>query len=140
MPYNPLLPANGSQIVAAELRGQFTGLKTLLDAGAVTAAQTGTIDTLPPGSPATAGVTLNAGTLTFSFGIPEGLPGEVTQAQLSNDLLNCQNAAVSTALPLTSANSNAVDVLGQSAAVSYEPLQLQAVLDKLDELINALRR
>jgi hypothetical protein len=140
MPYNPLLPANGSQIVAAELRGQFTGLKDLIDAGAVTDAEAINTTTLPPGSPATAGVTLNSGTLTFTFGIPEGPAGEVTQAQLSNDLLNCQNAAVQTALPLTSANSNAVDVLGQSAALSYEPLQIQAMLDKIDELINALRR
>jgi hypothetical protein len=97
MAFDPSLPANGSLIVAAELRSQFTGLKT-------------EIDVLP------------------------------TRAQLSNDLVNCQNAAVSTALPLTSANSNAVSPLLQGAQGSYDPGQMQNVLDKIDELINALRR
>lgn len=140
MAFDPALPANGSLIAAAELRSQFTGLKTLIDAGAVTGAQTQNTTTLTPGSPATASVTLAGGVLTFTFGIPEGQPGEVTQAQLSNDLVNCQNAAVNTALPLTSSNSNAVNLLGQSASVSYDALQIQAILDKIDELINALRR
>jgi hypothetical protein len=31
MPYDPTLPANNAPIVAAELRNQFAGLKTLLD-------------------------------------------------------------------------------------------------------------
>ncbi len=31
MPFDPTLPANGSPIVAAELRNQFTALKTLID-------------------------------------------------------------------------------------------------------------
>ena len=32
MSYNPALPANNSPLVSAEMRGQFTGLKTLIDA------------------------------------------------------------------------------------------------------------
>jgi hypothetical protein len=140
MAFDPTLPVNGSPILAAELRSQFTGLKDLVDAGAVTGAQIQSTSTLPPGSAATASVSLNAGVLTFTFGIPEGPAGEVTQAQLTNDLANTENAAVQNTLPLTSANSNAVSTLGQSAALSYEPLQLQAILDKIDELINALRR
>jgi hypothetical protein len=63
-----------------------------------------------------------------------------TQAQLSNDLVNCQNAAVSTALPLTSNNSNLVSPLTLVADGSYDPGQIQTVMDKIDELINALRR
>jgi hypothetical protein len=97
MAFDPTLPVNDSLIVAAELRSQFTGLKTEIDA----------------------------------------LP---TQAQLSNDLVNCQNAAVSTVLPLTSNNSNLVSPLTLTADASYEQSQLQTVIDKIDELINALRR
>ena len=40
----------------------------------------------------------------------------------------------------TSSNSNGVGTLGQAANGGYDPSQMQAVLDKLDELINALRR
>ena len=40
----------------------------------------------------------------------------------------------------TSSNSNGVATLGQGANGGYDPGQMQAVLDKLDELINALRR
>ena len=34
MAYDPTTPANGSPIVSAELRSQFVGLKTLIDARA----------------------------------------------------------------------------------------------------------
>jgi hypothetical protein len=32
MPFNPDLPANGSEVTSAELRSQLTGLKALIDA------------------------------------------------------------------------------------------------------------
>ena len=118
------------------MRAQLTGLKSLIDAGAVTAARTQNTGTLPPGTPATADVALSAGTLTFTFGIPAGAPGEVTQSQLSNDLVNCQNAAVNTALPLTSANTNAVALLG----ISSGDFAIQTLIDKLNELITTQRR
>jgi len=140
MPFDPTLPLDASLVDAGELRSQFTGLKDLVDAGTITAALTQNTGTLPPGSAATADVTLSAGTLTFTFGIPAGQPGEVTQAQLSNDLVNCQNAAVNTTLPLTSANSNAVGLLNMSVSDPPTQAELQAVASKVDELINALRR
>ncbi|MGB8166847.1 MAG: hypothetical protein WCF18_05110 [Chthoniobacteraceae bacterium] len=40
----------------------------------------------------------------------------------------------------TSNNSNAVGTLGQGADSSYNQTQIQDILNKLDELINALRR
>jgi hypothetical protein len=76
----------------------------------------------------------------FTFGIPrgndgsngsdgsQGPPGEISQAQLDN------------AISGTSANTNSVSTLGQGAAGSYDQNQMQNVLDKMDELINALRR
>ena len=136
MAFDPTLPIDDSLVDAGELRSQFTGLKTLVDAGAVTAAQTQNTGTLSPGTPATADVALNAGTLTFTFGIPAGARGEVTQAQLSNDLVNTQNAAVNTALPLTSANTNAVALLG----ISSGDFAIQTLIDKMNELITAQRR
>ena len=136
MAFDPALPKEGTECDAAEMRAQLTGLKSLMDAGAVTAAQTQNTGTLSPGTPATADVALNAGTLTFTFGIPAGAPGEVTQAQLSNDLVNSQNAAVLTTLPLTSANSNGVGTL----SVSSGDFAVQTLIDKVNELINALRR
>ena len=44
------------------------------------------------------------------------------------------------AIATTSSNSNAVGTLGQAADGGYNQNQMQAVLDKMDELINALRR
>ena len=81
MAFDPSLPADGSLIVAAELRSQFTGLHDEIAA-------------VPAGPPG-----------------PQGAPGEVTQTQLSNDLSNTQNATMLATLPLTSANSNGVPLL-----------------------------
>jgi len=64
----------------------------------------------------------------------------VSQAQHANDLINTENAAVLTALPQTSSNSNNVSTLSQNAEPVYEQNQMQGLMDKLDELITALRR
>jgi hypothetical protein len=40
----------------------------------------------------------------------------------------------------TSSNSNAVAPISQTASFGYDQNQMQQVLDKIDELINALRR
>ena len=49
-------------------------------------------------------------------------------------------AALGAGIGTTSSNSNAVATLGATADSNYNQGQLQLVLDKLDELINALRR
>ena len=64
MPFDPTLPLDNSIVEADELRDQFNALKALIDA-------------IPAGPPG-----------------PQGAPGEVTQAQLSNDLANTQNATL----------------------------------------------
>ena len=147
MPFNPLLPVNGASLVAAELRSQFTGLDDKITAvPAVTGAQVDTTNTGPPGSSAGVSVSLSGGVLHFNFDVPQGVdgqqgpPGEVTQSQLSNDLVNTQNAAVNTAMGLSSANSNGVSLL--SGTVSNPPTQteVQENRDRLNELISALRR
>jgi hypothetical protein len=98
------------------------------------------VTTLDPGNPATVGVSFDGSNVRFTFGIPrgndgsngsdgsQGPPGEISQAQLDS------------AISGTSNNTNAVSTLGQSADGSYNPTQMQDLLNKMDELINALRR
>ena len=50
------------------------------------------------------------------------------------------NATVANAVSGTSSNSNSVGTLGMSADSSYSQGQLQDVMNKVDELIAALRR
>ena len=70
----------------------------------------------------------------------EGLHDEIaalpTQAQLSNDLSNTQNATMLATLPLTSANTNGVALLG----ISSGDFATQTLIDKVNELILAARR
>ena len=89
------------------------------------------VTTLGPGDPATVSVNFIPDTVHFSFGIPRGAdgpPGEVTAQQLA------------LAIAGTSSNSNTVGTLG--IVVSDPPTQaeVQAVANKLDELILTLRR
>ena len=64
------------------------------------------------------------------------LNADIQQRATINDL----NNAIANALQQTSNNSNGVGTLGQGADGGYNQQQMQDVLNKLDELINALRR
>ena len=98
------------------------------------------VTTLDPGNPATVGVSFDGSNVRFTFAIPrgndgsngsdgsQGPPGEISQAQLDS------------AISGTSANTNGVSTLGQSADGSYNQQQIQDLMNKMDELINALRR
>ena len=96
------------------------------------------VSTLNPGDSASVSVNFDGSNVRFQFGIPRGAdgaagtPGEVTNADLT--------AAISNAVSGTSNNSNAVSTLNQSADSNYNPSQIQALMDKMDELITALRR
>ena len=145
MPFDPTYPPTNALIESAPLRAQFNGLKDLIDAIAtLNAAVVDGVATLPPGDPATVSVSVTGNTLHFTFGIPQGdvgpqgqqgpqgLPGEVTQSDLDNAVLNM--------LGQSSNNSNGVGNLSMNADPAYDQNQMQAVMVKLDELINALRR
>ena len=54
--------------------------------------------------------------------------------------INDLNNAIANAIAGTSNNTNGVGTLGQSADGGHNQSQMQQVLDKLDELMNALRR
>jgi hypothetical protein len=88
------------------------------------------VDTLPPGNQATVQTAFDGTSVRFTFGIPQGAQG----------LQGIQGLPGPSDLSGTSNNSNGVSVLGM--AVSDPPTQgeMQAIANKLDELINALRR
>ncbi len=114
------------------MRGQLTSLKALIDAIlTITSAQVEGVNTLPPGNPASVSITVNGNTLHFTFDIAQGdigPMGDVTNQQLLD------------AISGTSNNTNAVNTPGQSADSSYNKQQMQDVLNKLDEFINAAVR
>jgi hypothetical protein len=145
MPYDPTLPLENTDIDAAEMRSQLQGLRDLIDTIPVgpqgPQGQDGA--TGPPGPPGDIGPTGFDGPMgppgpmgpdgaAGSPG-PEGPPGpqgpvgEVSQAQL--------DAAIA------GAALNPVSVIGlaQTADGTYNPTQMQDVLNKLDELIAALK-
>jgi hypothetical protein len=136
MPFDPAQPAENSPLSSAVMRSQLNGLNTLIAAvPTITSAQVDAVSTLPAGDPATVAASVASGVLHLSFGIPEGQsgpPGEVTQAELDN--------AISGTLSQTSSNSNYVSLLGESADGIYNQTQMQNLINKMDELINALRR
>ena len=156
MPYNPALPADGSLIVAAELRSQFAGLHDEIAAipqgpegpegpqgPAFATVVVDGVDTLPPGNMASVTASITGNIVHLFFNIPagiQGLQGEVTQAQLSNDLVNNANATFNTIMPLTSNNSNGVAELVLSASNPPTQAEVNQVIAKLNELILALRR
>ena len=136
MSYDPTKPVEGTLCDAAEMRSQLNALKALIDAiSSVTGAITQNTGTLPPGSSATADVTFSGGILTFTCAIPAGAPGEVTQAQLSNDLSNTANQAMLNTLPQTSAKLNNAALL----TVTSGDFLTQTLVDKMNKLINSLR-
>jgi hypothetical protein len=99
------------------------------------------VNTLPPGTPATVGVSFDGSNVHFVFSIPEGAsggegpqgdqgpPGEVT------------NAALAGAISSTSSNSNAVTTL-DTPFVNDPPTlaDMEVMRVKMNELITALRR
>jgi len=132
MPFDPAKPANNAPNSSAEMRGQLTGLKALMDASqTITAAQVDGVNTVPPGSPANVSLSVIGNTLHFIFDLPQGEVGATGEVS-ANDLTN--------AISGTSNNSNNVSTLGMGADGGYNPQQMQDLINKVDELINALRR
>lgn len=157
MPFDPNIPAHNAELTSAMFRGQFTGLKDLIDA--IPAGPQG-----PPGPEGPQGPQGDPGGPPGPEGPmgpagpqgeqgpqgpqgdpggppgpegpmgpvgpagPQGPPGEVTQTDLNNAQLNT--------LSQCSNNSNGVATLDTPMA---DP-DVEILRQKLDELINALRR
>ena len=76
MPFDPTLPADHSPLVSAEMRSQLNGLKAIIDAIlTLNAAQVDGVNTVSPGLPANASVSVSGSTLHFTFDIPQGADG-----------------------------------------------------------------
>ncbi len=163
MPFDPTRPLNNSPVSAAELRNQFTGLKDLIDT--VPAGPPGPQgekgekgDQGEPGAQGDAGAdgrhvvnvsdngsgqaiiemsdSTTYGPFTVASGPqgdqgeqgPQGDPGEVSAQQLSDAIAGTAN------------NPSTVDTLALSVSDPPSQSEVQAVVDKLNELINALKR
>ena len=100
MSFDPNLPANNSPIVSAELRNQFTALKSLIDAQAAQIAD---------------------------------LQSQLNQKVAMADV----TAAIQQG---ASANSNDVTTFTDTFSDPPTEAEMQALVDKLNELINQLRQ
>ena len=202
MSFDPNLPQEGTPLDAVQMRSQLNGLKAIIDAIlTLTAAQVDGVNTVEPGTPANASVSVTGNTLHFTFDIPRGNdgiqgqpgtngndggpgpqgaqgppfanaivdavntlnPGEPATVSVSFDGSNVRFTIgiprgsdgatgatgqpgevsfndLSNAISGTSANTNNVSTLGQTADSSYNQQQMQDVLNKLDEFLNAARR
>ncbi len=94
------------------------------------------VNTLDPWENATVDASFDGTNVHFIFGIPrgyngtdgadggDGAPGEVSQVQLDDAIVG----------------ASSVDTLGIGADAEYNQIQIQELINKVDELINALRR
>ncbi len=74
--FDPNIPADHADLTGAMFRGQFTGLKDLIDAlQSVTGAVVDGVNTLPAGDGAAVDLSVVDGVLHFTFGIPAGVDG-----------------------------------------------------------------
>jgi hypothetical protein len=148
--FDPTYPPTNAPLQSAPMRGQLNSLKDLIDAiQTILAAQVDATNTLPPGEPANVTVSVTGDTLHFTFDIPQGeagpagsegqqgiqgqegpqgMPGEVSLQQLTD------------AIATTSSNSNGVSTLDMTVNDPPTQGEVQLIANKLDELINALRR
>ena len=146
MAFDPTKPQNGTDLDAVEIRDQLNALKALIDAvpagpagpagpqGPVFASvQIGSVTTGAPGSAASASVSTFANNVEISFTIPEGQPGSgVTMTDVDN--------AIAAEITGTARNPNTVSDLVMSPSDPPTQAEMLAVIAKINELINALRR
>lgn len=150
MPFDPTLPATGTPLASQVIRNQFNGLKDLIDAipagppgpegpqgpegPIISVIQIGSVATVDPSTPASVSVSTNGNSVELSFSIPKGETGSAGVS--STDVTN----AIANEITGTARNPNTVGML--SISISNPPTQaeLQAVMDKVNELIGALLR
>ena len=157
--FDPTLPLTSANVTSAELRSQFNGLKDLIDAiQSIGSATVDAVNTVPPGDPAAVSVSVIGSTLHFTFDVPagqpradgaegppgsaggDGMPGEPgpegPQGQAGEVTLQQLNDAIAN----TSANSDGVSTLDLFPSDPPTQAEMQDVVNKINELIEALRR
>jgi hypothetical protein len=157
MSYDPTLPRDHTKIIAAELRGQFTGLKTLMDA----------IPPPIPGPPGPQGiqgepgpqgndgrsvvnvyddgsgraiVQMSDGTTYGPFTIASGPPGAEGPQGPQGPMGEATMGDIQNAIGGTSNNSNSVSILDMTVSDPPTQTEVQNIASRLDQLILALRR
>lgn len=76
MPFDPNIPAHNAELTSAMFRGQFNGLKDLIDSmSGITSVVVDAVNTLPPGTAAGVSMNVIGSELHFTFGIPQGEAG-----------------------------------------------------------------
>ena len=115
--FDPDLPEDGALIIAEVLRDQFNALNDDIQTRATQAALDGAVASLN---------TALAQCATYPWVV--------------NTVNTASDSTVATVLPQTSANSNGVAVFDQSVPSYYDTYFQQGMVDKINELINALRR
>ncbi len=108
--FDPNLPQAGTEIDAVQMRDQLNGLKTLIDA--VPAGPAGPQGPVGPAGPEG----------------PEGPPGDVSQQDLDDAINGTAN------------NCDSVDVLTLTPEDPPTQSDVVAIVDKMNELIQALYR
>ncbi len=135
--FDPALPEDGALIIAEVLRDQFNALNDDIQNRATSADLNNAVSALE----ARIEERVTETELNDAVnGLNAAIDQRVTQAQLNAAMSTAVDNAVSTVMPQTSANSNQVGVLSEQAYAFYDQYQFQEVIDKIDELINALRR
>ena len=95
------------------------------------------VNTLNPGEAASVWISFDGTNVHFVFNIPRGAQGEQGIQGAPGEVTN---AALAAAVSGTSANSNGVGLLGITVSDPPTQAEMQAIANKLDELILALRR
>ena len=133
--FDPTFPASHAELTSDNFRTQFNGLKTLIDAvptSPIASVVVDSVSTLPEYEPAAATATFDGANLHFTFAFPRGPAGEVSNAALAS--------ALSTALLDTPHNCTGVNPLSLVASDPPTQAEFQALIDKVNELVTALRR
>ena len=157
--FDPTLPLTSANVTSAELRSQFNGLKDLIDAiQSIGSATVDAVNTVPPGDPANVSVSVIGSTLHFTFDVPAGQPGadgaEGPAGSAGGDGMPCEPGPegpqgqagevtlqqLSDAIATTSANSDGVSTLDLFPSDPPTQAEMQDVVTKINELIEALRR
>ena len=116
MPYDPLYPADGILIRAVEMRNQFQGLKSLIDA----------IPDGPPGPAGPQGATGESGQQGPEG--PQGPMGEVSQQALNSAIMD------------TARNPTSISTLSLNISDPPTKAEVEAILGALNTLLSALQR
>ena len=116
MPYDPLYPADGILIRAVEMRSQFQGLKTLIDA-------------IPDGPPGPQGaVGAEGGPGPEGPQGPQGPVGEVSQSALFSAMMD------------TARNPTSISTLNLTISDPPTKAEVEAILGAYNSLVSVLQR